>query len=62
MNGMIEFSVISLICVIYLFRLWQRYDFHHTGMVSYKDFLSRLGVSVQSRNKPPQEGAMAGNS
>lgn len=39
-------------------KLWQRYDFHHSGMVNYKDFLSRLGVSVQSRNKPPQEGAM----
>ncbi|XP_053398276.1 EF-hand calcium-binding domain-containing protein 6-like [Mercenaria mercenaria] len=39
-------------------KLWQRYDFHHTGMVNYKDFLSRLGVSVLARSKPPQEGAM----
>ncbi|KAL4233424.1 EF-hand calcium-binding domain-containing protein 6 [Mactra antiquata] len=38
-------------------KLWQRYDFHHSGMVNYKDFLSRLGVTVQARSKPASEGA-----
>ncbi|KAL3881564.1 hypothetical protein ACJMK2_027990 [Sinanodonta woodiana] len=39
-------------------KLWQRYDFHHTGVVNYKDFLSRLGISIQNRAKP-LEGAPA---
>lgn len=39
-------------------KLWQRYDFHHTGMVNYKDFLARLGVSMQML-KPQQDGSKA---
>ncbi|XP_052809717.1 EF-hand calcium-binding domain-containing protein 6-like isoform X2 [Mya arenaria] len=40
-------------------KLWQRYDFHHSGMVNYKDFLARLGVSVNNRAKPQQDGTVA---
>lgn len=28
-------------------RLWARYDFHHSGMVNYHDFLQRLGINVK---------------
>ncbi|XP_022111865.1 EF-hand calcium-binding domain-containing protein 6-like [Acanthaster planci] len=28
-------------------RLWSRYDFHHNGVVNYKEFLQRLGVNVK---------------
>nr|XP_022292188.1 EF-hand calcium-binding domain-containing protein 6-like isoform X2 [Crassostrea virginica] len=38
-------------------KLWLRYDFHHTGLVSYKEFLSRLGVTVNNQNRPQAEGA-----
>ncbi|KAH3735163.1 hypothetical protein DPMN_041624, partial [Dreissena polymorpha] len=40
-------------------KLWQRYDFHHTGLVNYKDFLSRLGVTVQNRGRSQPEGSVA---
>ncbi|CAH1799481.1 unnamed protein product [Owenia fusiformis] len=33
-------------------KLWQRYDFHHTGMVDYRDFLQRLGVNVVKSQQP----------
>ncbi|XP_069133814.1 EF-hand calcium-binding domain-containing protein 6-like isoform X1 [Argopecten irradians] len=39
-------------------KLWMRYDFHHTGMCNYKQFLERMGVSVSHHSKPPpQDGA-----
>ncbi|XP_071791136.1 EF-hand calcium-binding domain-containing protein 6-like [Asterias amurensis] len=28
-------------------RLWSRYDFHHNGVVNYREFLQRLGVNVK---------------
>ena len=34
-------------------KLWMRYDFHHTGLVNYRDFLQRLGVNVKLQGKPP---------
>ena len=41
-------------------RLYQRYDFHHRGMINYKDFLMRLGVNVQNAlTYQPQENAQA---
>lgn len=43
-----------------IFRLWQRYDFHHTGMVNYKEFLARLGVAVASQFKPLPDNAKGG--
>jgi hypothetical protein len=42
------------------YRLWLRYDFHHTGLVNYKEFLSRLGVSAINQGRPPVEGAKGG--
>ena len=33
-------------------RLYQRYDFQHRGLLNYKDFLYRLGINVEERNKP----------
>ncbi|XP_006816237.1 EF-hand calcium-binding domain-containing protein 6-like [Saccoglossus kowalevskii] len=32
-------------------RLWGRYDFNHTGIVNYNDFLRRLGINVQKNEK-----------
>lgn len=52
-----KYSTSTVTC---MYRLWQRYDFHHTGLVNYKDFLARLGVSVQNRSRPPQEGTQGG--
>ncbi|XP_046566155.1 EF-hand calcium-binding domain-containing protein 6-like [Haliotis rubra] len=37
-------------------KLWQRYDFHHTGTVNYKEFLQRLGVTPQRPNSKPGPG------
>ena len=42
------------------FRLWLRYDFHHTGLVNYRDFLQRLGVNVKLQGKPPGNNAAGG--
>ena len=42
------------------YRLYQRYDFHHRGVISYKDFLHRLGVNVALNNQPPPENAQGG--
>ena len=45
---------------VYCIRLYQRYDFHHRGMINYKDFLMRLGVNVEhALTYHPQEGAHA---
>ncbi|XP_041351388.1 EF-hand calcium-binding domain-containing protein 6-like [Gigantopelta aegis] len=33
-------------------KVWQRYDFHHSGTVNYKDFLHRLGISGQKPTLP----------
>ncbi|KAK3098848.1 hypothetical protein FSP39_023679 [Pinctada imbricata] len=38
-------------------KLWLRYDFHHTGLVNYREFLERLGVTVNNQSRPPAEGA-----
>lgn len=38
-------------------KLWQRYDFHHTGLVNYKEFLHRLGVAVSNQFKPLPDNA-----
>ncbi|XP_076466442.1 EF-hand calcium-binding domain-containing protein 6-like [Babylonia areolata] len=38
-------------------KLWLRYDFHHTGLVNYRDFLQRLGVNVKLQGKPPSNNA-----
>ncbi|XP_063969764.1 EF-hand calcium-binding domain-containing protein 6-like isoform X1 [Lytechinus pictus] len=41
-------------------RLWARYDFHHSGIVNYYDFLQRLGVLVQKHSKAfPEHGKFA---
>ena len=41
------------------FRLWMRYDFHHTGTMDYKEFLTRYGVRIlpsgSQVDKPPSE-------
>ncbi|XP_023929939.1 EF-hand calcium-binding domain-containing protein 6 [Lingula anatina] len=36
-------------------KLWQRYDYHHSGLVDYIDFLRRLGVRVENTTTKPQE-------
>lgn len=41
-------------------KLWLRYDFHHTGLVNYRDFLKRLGVNVRNSNIPPSGNTAAG--
>ncbi|XP_070189620.1 EF-hand calcium-binding domain-containing protein 6-like [Littorina saxatilis] len=38
-------------------KLWLRYDFHHTGLVNYRDFLQRLGVNAKLQGKPPANNA-----
>ncbi|VDI45640.1 Hypothetical predicted protein [Mytilus galloprovincialis] len=38
-------------------KLWQRYDFHHTGMVNYKEFLHRLGIAVANQIRPLPDNA-----
>lgn len=38
-------------------KLWLRCDFHHTGLVNYRDFLQRLGVNVKLQGKPPGNNA-----
>ncbi|KAL8588470.1 hypothetical protein ACOMHN_054049 [Nucella lapillus] len=38
-------------------KLWLRYDFHHTGLVNYRDFLQRLGVNVKLQGKAPANNA-----
>ncbi|KAK7503096.1 hypothetical protein BaRGS_00005722 [Batillaria attramentaria] len=40
-------------------KLWLRYDFHHTGLVNYRDFLQRLGVNVKLQGKPAGNNAAA---
>ncbi|XP_077999888.1 EF-hand calcium-binding domain-containing protein 6-like isoform X2 [Glandiceps talaboti] len=32
-------------------RLWARYDFNHTGVINYNEFLRRLGIYVQKHDK-----------
>ncbi|RUS70512.1 hypothetical protein EGW08_021724 [Elysia chlorotica] len=41
-------------------KLWLRYDFHHTGLVNYRDFLKRLGVNVRNSSIPPAGNTAAG--
>ncbi|CAL1541366.1 unnamed protein product [Lymnaea stagnalis] len=39
-------------------KLWDRYDFQHTGLVNYQDFFARLGVIVKlNRNLLPARTA-----
>ncbi|XP_033107844.1 EF-hand calcium-binding domain-containing protein 6-like isoform X2 [Anneissia japonica] len=41
-------------------RLWARYDFHHSGIVNYYEFLKRLGINVDRQRKVMPEGAKVG--
>ncbi|XP_074648584.1 EF-hand calcium-binding domain-containing protein 6-like [Tubulanus polymorphus] len=41
-------------------KLWQRYDFHHTGLINYREFLRRIGINVDGNgNRPVSEGTRA---
>lgn len=39
-------------------KLYQRYDFHHRGLINYKDFLLRLGVNVENHLNPKPANAL----
>ncbi|XP_071941657.1 EF-hand calcium-binding domain-containing protein 6-like [Antedon mediterranea] len=41
-------------------RLWARYDFHHSGIINYYEFLRRLGINVERRKKTMPDGAKVG--
>lgn len=54
------FFATDMFCPFFYYRLWQRYDFHHTGLVNYKEFLHRLGVAVSNQFKPLPDNAKGG--
>uniref|UniRef100_A0A2C9KUP1 EF-hand domain-containing protein n=1 Tax=Biomphalaria glabrata TaxID=6526 RepID=A0A2C9KUP1_BIOGL len=41
-------------------KLWLRYDFHHTGLVNYREFLERLGINVKRSSTTPPSNTVAG--
>ena len=42
------------------FRFCMRYDFQHRGVINYKDFLERLGLSVERQRAPAPDNASGG--
>lgn len=55
-----NFLLLLTCSALFYYRLWQRYDFHHTGLVNYKEFLHRLGVAVSNQFKPLPDNAKGG--
>jgi len=55
-----NFFLLLTCSALFYYRLWQRYDFHHTGLVNYKEFLHRLGVAVSNQFKPLPDSAKGG--
>ncbi|KAH9512262.1 hypothetical protein Btru_041326 [Bulinus truncatus] len=41
-------------------KLWFRSDFHHTGLVNYREFLERLGVNVKQNSSALPSNSVAG--
>lgn len=35
----------------YFYRLWARYDYKHTGVIDFRDFLRKLGVNAATAER-----------